>query len=293
MTETSFARSFPNEDHAALQAAQTNGSALCTIVNIDGSFSRRTGAQLAVAHDGTTVGSLSDGCLERQLAMEVLDARQHQEKRLLRFGSGSPYIDFRLPCGSGLDILVDPTPDLASIRVIVDQLDQRIEAALDLPVPVYAPNGFLRVRRYMPRLKMMVFGEGPELSSFVGAASATGNDIEYFDKQSKGMALGRVPPAISADAWTAIVLLFHDHEWERALLGWALRTPAFYIGAQGGKKAREDRLADLLSQGFSPETLSRLRSPIGLIRHARDPAVLALSVLADIVAEYESRHPHP
>ena len=90
---------------------------------------------------------------------------------------------------------------------------------------------------------------------------------------------------------TAIVLLFHDHEWERALLGWAVTTSAFYIGAQGGAKAREDRAADLSGQGFTHETIQRVRSPIGLIKHARDPVVLALSVLSEIVAEYEARHP--
>ena len=55
------------------------------------------------------------------------------------------------------------------------------------------------------------------------------------------------------------MLLFHDHEWEQAILEWALATPAFYIGA---------------------------------ITHSREPGVLALSVLAEIVGAYEALHPH-
>ena len=51
------------EDHSAIGASANNGAALCTIVNIDGSFSRRLGAQLAINPDGSIVGSLSDGCL--------------------------------------------------------------------------------------------------------------------------------------------------------------------------------------------------------------------------------------
>ena len=61
-----------DEDHAALVAACEPGVGLCTIVGIEGSFSRRLGAQLAVLPDGTTVGSLSDGCLEAQLATDML-----------------------------------------------------------------------------------------------------------------------------------------------------------------------------------------------------------------------------
>ena len=39
------------------------------------------------------------------------------------------------------------------------------------------------------------------------------------------LSLGRAPQGIAVDAWTAIVLLFHDHEWEQAILQWALSTP--------------------------------------------------------------------
>jgi xanthine dehydrogenase accessory factor len=49
------------EDQAALRFAAAHGTALCTIVGFDGSFSRRLGAQLAIQFDGRTVGSLADG----------------------------------------------------------------------------------------------------------------------------------------------------------------------------------------------------------------------------------------
>ncbi len=112
------------------------------------------------------------------------------------------------------------------------------------------------------------------------------------DAGTSGLALGQVPAGIAADPWTAILLLFHDHEWERALLNWAVTTPAFFIGAQGGGPAREDRKALLRSEGVAEDGIARIRSPIGLIARARDPEVLALSVLAEIVGAYERLHPH-
>src|SRR5690606_17035249 len=42
----------PPNDHAALAHAAQGEAALCTIVGIDGSFSRRAGTQLAVDADG-------------------------------------------------------------------------------------------------------------------------------------------------------------------------------------------------------------------------------------------------
>jgi xanthine dehydrogenase accessory factor len=81
-------------------------------------------------------------------------------------------------------------------------------------------------------------------------------------------------------------LLVHDHEWERSLLPWALGSSAFYVGAQGGRGARETRAAMLAETGWNPDD-PRLRSPIGVFAHARTPSVLALSILAEIVAEHE------
>jgi xanthine dehydrogenase accessory factor len=89
-----------------------------------------------------------------------------------------------------------------------------------------------------------------------------------------------------------VLLLFHDHVWEQALLDWALATPAFYIGAQGGAPAREERLERLRAAGHAQTELTRIKSPVGVIPAARDPSVLALSVLADVVGAYEALHPH-
>ena len=110
------------DDRAALRAATSPGVGLCTISGIEGSFSRRLGAQLAVHPDRSVTGSLADGCLERQLAAEVLAGG---ERRVMRFGAGSPLIDFRLPCGGGLDILVDPRPDPATCAAAFEKLEAR------------------------------------------------------------------------------------------------------------------------------------------------------------------------
>ena len=97
---------------------------------------------------------------------------------------------------------------------------------------------------------------------------------------------------LAADPWTAVVLLFHDHEWEQAILEWALETPAFHIGAQGGFEARRVRIERLAERGVPPVQQGRIHSPVGVITHSREPAVLALSVLAEIVGAYEALHPH-
>ena len=271
------------DDLTALNAvASHEGAGLCTIVGIEGSFSRRLGAQLAVLPDGNVAGSLADGCLERELASEMLVGG---EPRVLRYGAGSPKIDFRPPCGGGLDVLIDPAPDRDVARAVLKSLDAREDAALVLPAP--SP---LAERRYVPQLRLVLFGEGPELTALAHIGGEAGLSVETLARDA--LTLGARPDHLAADRWTAIALLFHDHEWERGILDWALRTPAFFIGAQGGAPARAAREAALVGLGFDPRQIARVASPIGTVLHSREPAGLALSVLAAIAGEYELRHPH-
>ncbi|MGZ3249209.1 MAG: XdhC family protein [Croceibacterium sp.] len=281
----------PTGDHAALFRAAQGDAALCTIVGIDGSFSRRIGTQLAVAADGSRAGDMADKCLDDELASQALAALAGGGARMLRYGQGSPFVDFRLPCGSGLDIWIDPAPDKAALALCIAELEARHETSLPLGVPGDSAAHSLNERRYMPRLRIVLLGAGAESAALVRLAAAQGVDVEWREA-GQGLSLGRPPQDLTADAWTAVLLLFHDHEWEHALLDWALGTPAFYIGAQGGAPAREERLERLRTAGHTRTDLARIRSPVGLIPAARDPQVLALSVLADVVGAYEALHPH-
>jgi xanthine dehydrogenase accessory factor len=272
-----------DDDSEALFACAASGGALCTVTAIDGRWSRRLGAQLAVLPDGSTRGSLADGCLEKALATE---AQAGGAARVLRYGEGSPFLDIRLPCGSGIEVMIDPAPDRRTLEATCAALRARLPA--ELPVGMTAQGAF--VRRFLPKLRLVVMGSGPEVTALVGLARAQG--IECIVAGPLGettndvaLSLGQAPE-LPVDPWTAIAVLFHDHEWERSLLPWALASPAFYIGAQGGRGAREMRLAMLTEAGRDAAD-PRLRSPIGVFAHARTPSVLALSILAEIVAEHE------
>jgi xanthine dehydrogenase accessory factor len=272
-----------DDDSEALFASAASGAALCTVTAIDGSWSRRLGAQLAVLPDGSTRGSLADGCLEKALATEALAGG---EARVLRYGEGSPYLDIRLPCGSGIEVLVDPAPDHQALTAACAALAAREPTELLVGKTLQGPF----VRRYLPKLRLVVMGSGPEVTALVRLARAQQIDCLVVGPSGEAandvaIGLGQAPD-VPVDAWTAIAVLFHDHEWERSILPWALASPAFYVGAQGGRGARETRLTMLTETGVNPDD-PRLRSPIGVFAHARTPSVLALSILAQIVAEHE------
>jgi len=109
------------------------------------------------------------------------------------------------------------------------------------------------------------------------------------DDRFPGIALSHLWPdeAIEAqvpDARTAIVTLTHDPKLDDPALDLALRSDAFFVGALGSRKTHAARLSRLAAAGHSPETLARIRGPVGLALGAVTAPEIALSIIAEIVA---------
>lgn len=260
---------------------------LITLVAIEGTSSRAIGTQMAVLADGRQIGSFSGGCIERTIAAEAMHVLAEGTARTVRYGVGSPYIDVRLPCGGGIDLLFTPTPDAALVAQALARLDRREPARLLLGD---------HVQHYAPALRLIALGHGEDLLALVRLARAFGIEVDaYAPEQDTAHEAGITPlvsrtrlPAIAGDAWTAIVFAFHDHDWEEFLLLQALALRAFYHGAVGSRRTHRARIAHLRAQGVPEARIDALRGSIGLIPATRNPATLALSILAELVQDYEA-----
>src|ERR1043166_47605 len=89
---------------------------------------------------------------------------------------------------------------------------------------------------------------------------------------------------VGLDAATCVCLLTHDPKFDEPALDLALRSPACYVGAIGSRKTQAARRERLRQAGFTAEEIGRLRGPIGLDLGGRDPAEIALAILAEITA---------
>ncbi|MBB6124661.1 XdhC family protein [Sphingobium subterraneum] len=287
-------------------------TALVTLTGIEGSTSRGIGTIMAVAEDGACAGSFSGGCIEKAVVAEAIDAIRDGDARLVRFGAGSPYIDIRLPCGSGIDLLFSPLPPAAPVGAALELLAARKPVCLALdrdgrvgidPLPQGAMlsrwigEAFALV--IAPPLRIVLIGQGEELTGTARLAACYGARVEAYTPDEGNAALlrtegiavqhlrsSRTLPDISPDPWSALLFLFHDRDWEEHLVAQALKDDYFYIGALGSRKTHEGRLTLLEAQGVSAELRARLRGPIGMIPATRDPQMLALSVLGEVAACY-------
>lgn len=267
-------------DHEALRHVHDHGGVLCTIVRIEGSYSRALGAQLAIAPDGSCAGDLANHCLEEELVRQAGLTKERGVPALLRYGQGSPVIDYRLPCGSTLEILIDPAPARDAIAHAIAKLDSREVAHLKLEG---VGENMLRLREYRPGLRIALFGQNSEAEEMVALSLIYGAEVICVELNG----LSSPIPKNVLDKYSAAICLFHDHEWERAALPQILLSDAFYVGAIGGARMCKLRKEMLIENGVPPAQMARVRGPIGLVKSTKNARSLAVSTMAEVVQQYE------
>ena len=103
----------PVTDDAILLEAERwrrdgRGVALATVVDTWGSAPRPVGSQLAVADDGTFLGSVSGGCVEGEVVTEALDIIGSGGTKVLAFGVADETAwRAGLSCGGRITVMVE------------------------------------------------------------------------------------------------------------------------------------------------------------------------------------------
>ncbi len=288
---------------AAELAKANHPFALITSLAIEGGAAREVGSLAIVEQDGAMTGYLSNGCIDRDIQHHALDALVSQKKKLIRYGDGSRYVDLKLPCGGALTVLIDPDPDKAAILNAEAALRARRTLSLAFESPAGEAAAISKEFEYIPRQRLVLAGRGAIFRSMAQIGKATGYEVyglspELGDLDAVRPALDAEPvhltspnsetPLDMLDAHSAFLTLFHDHDWEPALLRAALDTPARFIGSLGSRRTHDMRKETLRQMKVPESSISRLRGPIGVVPSLRDASSIAVSALAEIVAELRS-----
>lgn len=283
-----------------LQWRQAGPVALVIVTKTEGGSVRSPGALMAVAADGRKSGYISGGCVDADVALQARQAITDGKTVHLRYGTGSPFIDMPLPCGGAIEVAILPAADETSIRDCYEALQARQHAQLALA-------GIGQRFRYMPKIRVRIAGRGADALALARLVAASGYELSLQLRDGEDIAEARMagfdcviplqspetlPPA-SDDAWTAFILMFHDPDWETALLKQALKGQAFYVGAVGSYRTQERRREHLRADGIPAAQIARVRGPVGLVPSTRDASMLAVSALAEIVAAYRELQAAP
>lgn len=290
---------------------------LATLYHSYGTSPRPLGSQMAIAEDGQWFGYLSGGCAEQAIASEGVAVIKEARNRTVRYGVGSPYLDIQLPCGAGIDVWFDQCIEEPIIRTIMGSVDSRNLAGLESKVGehvgeqrpnlslVSAANSDLQNnsfrRWYVPPRRLYIIGAGPSVTSLAALASQadylvevlTPDEQTYEEVKQHTTHIAKLRnqaqiEALATDAWTSVVLMFHEHERETEILKTFLEADLAYIGALGSIRTHNIRLDLLKAAGVSDEQCEKIHGPVGLKIQAKSPTEIAISVLAELTLEYQN-----
>ncbi|WP_405589218.1 XdhC family protein [Streptomyces sp. NBC_01190] len=208
--------------------------AVATVVAIGGSAPRSPGAALAVDEEGTTIGSVSGGCVESavyELCQQALGGGP--ETRLERFGySDEDAFAVGLTCGGEIDIFVqriDPATRPELVRALAAT---RSGQATALARIVAGPPGLLG-------RALLVRADGTAGSTVSGGVNAAVDDAV---DDAEGVMAAAVDEAVDDAGDDAGEGSLGDAERDRTAAGEARamlaagRTGTVAIGADGGRR---------------------------------------------------------
>lgn len=230
---------------------------LCTVVASHGSTPQKPGSKLAVTLEGTLIGTVGGGAIEKQIvdAAHALLADPGRQSQLLETHLTH---ELGMCCGGKMSV-------------------------------------FLEKHEAAPALTL--FGAGHVSKELAALARATGFDVTVVDERTEWATAERFPgchlvsrPADDvareltggADAYACIAT--HDHPLDQRCVEALLDKPFAYLGVIGSRRKAERFRQRLLAAGFAQARIDELECPMGVDIGALTPAEIAVSIVARLVA---------
>jgi len=300
-----------------------NAAALVTLVGVDGSSYRRPGARLLVARDGSTVGAISGGCLETEIAKKARWVTRSGAilEQFSTIFDDTAEIPYGLGCGGTLDLLVEPT-DTPEAEALLKAMRDSL-AGIRRNIVTWLPENRRPLRRAIydesgttlfkslgtsshevvfdewlePPQRLLLFGGGDDAQPMTQFASLLGWRTIVLDGRAQLARPERFPSAEAVIASSnlgnihlrredAVVIMGHSYEQDRLWLTALLPCQPRYVGLLGSRH----RSALLVSEAAAAlswtldQACQNLFAPVGLDLGGDGAEAIALATIAEIQA---------
>src|SRR5688572_9959839 len=245
---------------AASTALRGIRGAMATVLERHGSAPGTPGQKLFYAIDGTCIGTIGGGAIERA-ALEALVAMTRDPKvakhdvRTFKLGA-----ELGMCCGGRVVVLLEPIEGLVPCFIVGGG---HVATAV---APLLARNGFT-VTVADARDAWAEDGRIPNVTCVVGEFDEIGRELLGSGAQNG-----------------ACLVMTHDHVLDQRVIEWALQQGFAYVGGIGSRAKAERTRQRLEAKGFSEEDRARVRMPLGIEIGARLPEEIAVSVVAELIA---------
>jgi xanthine dehydrogenase accessory factor len=252
--------------------------ALATLVRAKGSTYRRPGARMLICEDGKTVGSLSAGCMEEEVALRAREVLVTGKPALIGFDTRK-----RFGCAGKIDIFIECAAE-NFFADLAEKLDARRscvaitrfrggKVGTRIVQFGYDPErGDELMQQIHPPIRLFIFGEGLDDKPLHSLGNLLGwQTLEIIDASE-------LP--IAPDDWTAAIVKSHNYGRDFAALRKLLPLDLRYVGLIGPRKRRNQLLSDLLDLGVTIN--AGFFAPAGLDLGAETPEEIALAIVSEI-----------
>jgi xanthine dehydrogenase accessory factor len=226
--------------------------AVATVVNVRGSASGKPGAKAIFDEHGHNLhGWVGGGCVERFTGEQAVAAIAEGRPRLVVADLDDEVLGLGMPCGGVMDIYIEPV---------------------------------------RPRPPLFVAGDGPSAKAVVTLGARLGFRVVAHapglvdDWQDPMVSVRDAAYEVCDPPRGARMVVASRHRGDEAALAAGLRADASYLGLVANRTraaATRARLAEVAA----PERVAAIRAPAGLDLGGRRPVEIAMSVLAEILAE--------
>ncbi len=249
-----------NTIYQALAEIEKNNrsAALATIIRSHGSTPRHGTSKMLVYEDGSTLGTVGGGELERRVRAEALAAMQAGQSRNLSYTLNDPSKGDAGICGGTVEVFVE---------VILPKAMLLIVGAGHVGKAVAHLAKWLGFR--------VVIAENR--AEYCTPAHIPDGD-EYIP-----CAMNEITEKISLNAQSYVVMATSGADVDAEALPALLDSDAAYIGVIGSKRRWLAAVKLLQERGVPQERIQRVHSPIGLEIEAETPEEIAVSIMAEIL----------
>jgi len=148
------------------------------------------------------------------------------------------------------------------------------------------------------RRRIVVFGAGHVAQAIGGLAAYLSADLQLIDGREQAEirpTLPKSPPyevlcvdhpeeEIGGLPDEAMVLVMtHSHALDLEVVARAIRRDFAYLGLIGSDRKWDRFRKRLVERGFSEAQIGKVRCPIGISKHSKEPTAIAISVAAELL----------
>ena len=230
-------------------------AALCTVVDAKGSSPGRPGAKMLVKEDGSIIGTVGGGAIEKKIIEVALTTLKSKKCNLLNYNLNK---DLNMSCGGAMSVFIEPQV-FATPLVIFGA--GHIGTSL---ARLATESGFkVTLADYREEWINQSFPESVEI---------------LFDDMVETAKTLSIHPS------TFLVVVSHGHALDEEICLHLIKKPYSYLGVIGSRRKRVTFKKNLITKGFDEQKINQIRMPVGLNIGANTPAQIAVSILAEIIA---------